>query len=151
MRGWADSWLGRLMIVQGYLHSDDSPSIKMRLVKTSSGDRLRFARVENPRTKPVLSRLMKLLARNKKTLGGSPLRWMMSIGKIGDGSHLGGCFPMHARPGPSDSDLLGRPFGFRRTHVVDSSVFPSIPATTITLSVMANAHRIASAALPASS
>jgi choline dehydrogenase-like flavoprotein len=29
--------------------------------------------------------------------------------------------------------------------VVDSTVFPSIPATTITLSVMANAHRIASA------
>jgi choline dehydrogenase-like flavoprotein len=27
-------------------------------------------------------------------------------------------------------------------HVIDSSVFPTIPATTITLSVMANAYRI---------
>jgi hypothetical protein len=26
--------------------------------------------------------------------------------------------------------------------VVDATIFPSIPATTITLSVMANAHRI---------
>ncbi len=151
LRRLTDAWLGRLMIVQGYLHSDDSPSIKMRLIKTPSGDRLRFSRVDNPRTKIVLDRLMKLLARNKRSLGASPLRWMMTVGKIGDGSHLGGCFPMHARPGPSDSDLLGRPFGFRRTHVVDSSVFPSIPATTITLSVMANAHRIASAAIPSSS
>jgi choline dehydrogenase-like flavoprotein len=29
-----------------------------------------------------------------------------------------------------------------RTHVVDSTIFPSIPAPTITLTVMANAYRI---------
>ena len=33
-----------------------------------------------------------------------------------------------------------------RVHVVDASVFPSLPATTITLSVMANAHRIGAVA-----
>jgi hypothetical protein len=31
----------------------------------------------------------------------------------------------------------------RRVHLVDASVLPSVPATTITLGVMANAHRIA--------
>jgi len=31
-------------------------------------------------------------------------------------------------------------------HLLDASVFPSIPATTITLTVMANAHRIATQA-----
>jgi choline dehydrogenase-like flavoprotein len=30
-----------------------------------------------------------------------------------------------------------------RTHIVDSTIFPSIPAPTITLTVMANAYRIA--------
>jgi hypothetical protein len=30
-------------------------------------------------------------------------------------------------------------------HAVDATVFPTIPSTTITYSVMANAHRIASA------
>jgi choline dehydrogenase-like flavoprotein len=53
---------------------------------------------------------------------------------------------MRAHPGPFEVDVLGRPHGFTRVHVVDASVFPSLPATTITLSVMANAHRIASAA-----
>jgi choline dehydrogenase-like flavoprotein len=33
-----------------------------------------------------------------------------------------------------------------RVHLVDASVLPSIPATSITFSVMANAHRIASTA-----
>ena len=50
---------------------------------------------------------------------------------------------MSERPGELESDLLGRPAGFRRVHVVDASVLPSLPATTITLSLMANAQRIA--------
>lgn len=39
--------------------------------------------------------------------------------------------------------MLGRPHGLSRVHVVDASVLPSIPATTISYLVMANAHRIA--------
>ena len=32
-------------------------------------------------------------------------------------------------------------------HLVDASVFPTVPATTFTLTIMANAHRIASESL----
>lgn len=53
---------------------------------------------------------------------------------------------MRHAPGPWESDLLGRLPAFRRVHAVDSSVLPSIPGTTITLGVMANAHRIGSLA-----
>ena len=42
----------------------------------------------------------------------------------------------------STVDPLGRPQGWSRVHAVDASVLPSVPATTITFSVMANAHRI---------
>jgi len=44
------------------------------------------------------------------------------------------------------SDVEGRPFGFDRVHLVDASCLPSIPATTITLPVMANAYRVATLA-----
>jgi choline dehydrogenase-like flavoprotein len=54
---------------------------------------------------------------------------------------------MRRNPRAFEVDLLGRPNGFSRLHLVDASVFPSLPATTITLSVMANAHRIGGAAL----
>jgi len=54
---------------------------------------------------------------------------------------------MAAQPKPGESDLLGRPYGMRRIHAVDATVLPSIPATTITLTVMANAYRIGSAAM----
>jgi choline dehydrogenase-like flavoprotein len=40
------------------------------------------------------------------------------------------------------ADLLGRPVGVERIHVIDSSVLPSIPAGAITFTIMANAVRI---------
>ena len=42
------------------------------------------------------------------------------------------------------TDLLGRPNNLKRIHCIDASILPSIPATTITLTIMANAYRIGS-------
>ena len=69
----------------------------------------------------------------------------MKVGEPGRGFHSGGTLPMSASPGPFQTDSLGRPYGFELVHIVDSSVFPTINASTITLTAMANAHRIASA------
>jgi nucleoside-diphosphate-sugar epimerase len=66
------------------------------------------------------------------------------VTKPGRGFHSGGTLPMRAAPASLESDILGRPTGFERVHVVDASVLPTIPATTITYTAMANAHRIAS-------
>lgn len=53
---------------------------------------------------------------------------------------------MSAQPGIEETDILGRPQGLRRVHAIDSTVLPSVPATTITYTVMANAYRIGNAA-----
>jgi choline dehydrogenase-like flavoprotein len=53
---------------------------------------------------------------------------------------------MKTDPGPLDTDTLGRLPSTDRVHLVDASVLPSVPATSITFTVMANAHRIASLA-----
>ena len=42
----------------------------------------------------------------------------------------------------TDTNVLGNPKGWSRVHVIDSSVFPTIPGTTIGLLAMANAKRI---------
>ena len=42
------------------------------------------------------------------------------------------------------TDRLGRLAAWDNIHLVDASVFPTVPATTFTLTIMANAHRIAS-------
>jgi choline dehydrogenase-like flavoprotein len=61
------------------------------------------------------------------------------------GFHVGGTMPMKVNPvEETDTNLLGTPKGWENIHVIDSSVFPSLPGTTIGLLAMANAARIAS-------
>ena len=137
----------RMIVVQGYLHSDLSPGIEMRV---SGADAARPTVVHlrplpNPATKPRIRSVARKLAAQSLRLKALPLLPMLHIAKPGRGFHSGGTFPMRKNPTAFESDLLGRPRGLTRVHAVDASVFPSITATTITFAAMANAHRIGSA------
>ncbi len=134
----------RLLIVQGYLHSDQSSGIEVILTKTSERDRMQLRARANPQTRPAIRRIVRKLIRHSRHLGAIPLPPMLQVAEAGRGFHSGGTFPMRTNPAPLESDIWGRPAGWRRVHAVDATVLPSIPATTITFSVMANAHRIAS-------
>lgn len=127
--------LGRLFYLQGYLHSDESARITCRL----DGDGVLIVEAPTPdrdRPRRVLAALRSL------RLGIEPLTPMLQAWPAGKGFHHGGSLPMRESPGELESDLLGRPGGLRRVHVVDAAVLPTVPAQTVTLPVMANAHRI---------
>jgi hypothetical protein len=138
----------RMLLAQGYLHSDDSPSIELTL----SPPRGREPGALHARVRPapgdsraIVLRVIKKLKECKRSLHAFPVGPMLSITRPGRGFHSGGTFPMRQHPGDFESDIWGRPHGFQCVHAVDATVFPTVPATTITLSIMANAHRIASA------
>ena len=143
------SVLGRLLLIQGYLHSDLSAGIRLELKRGSAGasPSLSLSGEPNPKTGPALAALRRRLWSERGAMKAVPISSMLRVGLPGRGFHTGGTFPMRANPGPFEVDLLGRPHGFTRVHLVDASAFPSLPATTITLSVMANAHRIGTAAI----
>ena len=141
--------VNRMLIAQGYLHSDHSTPIEVALERRPSGGDLLRLRAGTDRSAGVdamLGRVIQRISRNRSRLRAAPLGFLRQKASPGRGYHSGGTFPMRASPSALESDVLGRPRGLERVHVVDSSVFPSIPATTITFSVMANAHRIASSA-----
>ena len=71
-----------------------------------------------------------------------PVPLMRILGVPGVGSHSGALFPMRERPNALETDRLGRLPGHPRIHLVDGSVLTTIPAATITYTIMANAHRI---------
>jgi choline dehydrogenase-like flavoprotein len=134
--------LGRLVVIQGYLHSADSPGLVIHLDAGS-------VRVVGDDGAPSAARVRRLVrhpAASARLLGMLPIPGLVQIGRPGKSNHLGGSLPMRRRPGELETDTLGRPAKWNRVHVVDASIFPSVPATTVTMSVMANAHRIATAA-----
>ncbi len=135
--------LGRLIVIQGYLHSADSPGL------TVEGD-AEGIRIVGDDVAPGAARVRRLVRRltaSARLLGMVPVPGLVQVGRPGKGNHLGGSLPMRREPGELETDTLGRLPGWDRVHVVNASVFPSLPATTVTLSVMANAHRIATAAV----
>ncbi len=138
--------ISRMLIAQGYLHSDHSRPIEVALERRPAGGDLLRLNGRNERDAEVdamLGRVVRKVARNRGSIRAAPLGFLLQKTAPGRGYHSGGTFPMRRSPSDLESDILGRPAGFSRVHIVDSSVFPSIPATTITFSVMANAHRIA--------
>lgn len=135
----------RLIIMQGFIHSAHSSSLRLE-VKAPQGDELpravMSARV-NPEAKKVFRKVLMKLARIAPIMGAIPGLPAAHLAKPGRSFHCGGSLPMRENPKGLESDLLGRVRGLKRIHAVDSTVLPSIPGTTITLGVMANAHRIA--------
>jgi len=132
----------RMVIVQGYIHSAESSSIAMTLRRNGEKDFLELAARKNPATRPTVKRVVNELLKNVLRLGGAVLPPMLQMAEPGRGFHNGASFPMRKDPAELETDILGRPRGWSRLHVVDASSLPSVPATTITFSVMANAHRI---------
>ena len=136
------AFLSRLYLFQGYLHSDESRSIEGRLERTATGDSLRLSSAPNAHTDALLKKVISKLIKMRKLTGMVPLTPLMQRGDPGRGFHTGSSFPMAANPAGLETDVLGRLQGLQRVHLVDSSVLPSIAATTITFTTMANAHRI---------
>lgn len=140
-----ESFLGRLLLFQGYLHSSHSTPITALLRKNGLGDVLSLKSSSNPDTMRRIDRINLKLLKLANETGLLPLRPMLQMGKPGRGFHSGGSFPMSENPTALQTDVWGRPQGYSRVHAIDSTILPTIPATTITFTVMANAYRIASA------
>ncbi len=94
---------------------------------------------------PMLQEVLHRITRAAPYLDLLPIKVMKFVSATAKSYHFGGSFA-HAtldRAGYLNTDRAGRLKTWRHIHLVDGSVFPSIPATTFTLTVMANAHRIA--------
>lgn len=136
----------RLIVAQGFLHSDVSPEMSIRLLREGAGSRLEMGWYGHSETAARIASIRGRMARAMLDVGMLALTPFSRLGAVGSSFHCGGSFPMRSKPTGLEADVLGRPAGLSRVHLVDASVFPTIPATTITFSVMANAHRIASEA-----
>lgn len=140
--------LRRTMVAWMSLHSDHSSHLRLVLSAPGNGPpTLALTGVTEARAIAQSRAVAHAVAWQGLAYGSLFATPVAHASPPGGGNHVGGSFPMrHSPTSETDTDTLGRPFGWKRVFLVDSSVLPSIPATTITLPTMANAWRIAAAA-----
>jgi hypothetical protein len=144
--------LRRLSVAFGYLPSWHSPSLLVKATPGPRDDGLPDLQVTPGDPPPdghrMLRTVLRRVLRSGRMLDLYPAIPVMKLAGTAKSYHWGGSFPHALEPGRElASDRLGRVAPWQRVHLVDASVFPNVPATTFTLTVMANAHRIASEAL----
>ncbi len=138
---------GRVFPVQGFLPSRDSGELSLVVDAPDSRGPI-VAAHPSTASAAAVKVCAEILARQRTLLGGFFVARAVEVADVGRSFHIGGSFPMavggHA--GPLSTDVLGRLPGESNVHLVDASILPSISGATITLTSMANAHRIAMAA-----
>lgn len=143
--------LRRTAAALGYLPSWASPAMVVD-VQEPGFDRLpvfRLSQRRNTTTTRALGKTMARLVAAAPALDLWPGLPVLRLSGLGKSYHFGASLPHiegKPRPGALETDGLGRIAEWRRIHLVDGAVLPTLPSTTFTLSVMANAHRIATAA-----
>lgn len=130
----------RLIVAQTFIHSDHCDRVELHL--DGKTQKLKPTIIPNPDMSATVDRASKALARAMSKAGLRPLEFATRLEGPAASFHTGGTLPMSDTPGALQTDTLGRLSGFENVHIVDASILPSIPASTITFSVMANAHRI---------
>ncbi|SPH16823.1 hypothetical protein DEA8626_00337 [Defluviimonas aquaemixtae] len=129
----------RLIVAQFFLHSDHSHRIS--LTRTQDG-RLTASLEPNVNMERISRAAAGRVGKVMGKAGLTALTFAARPGGPGSSFHVGASLPMAREPASGESDALGRPNGLLRVHVIDATSLPAVPATTITFSVMANAHRI---------
>lgn len=143
--------LRRLSVGLGYLPSWASPRLRVRTTRAArdSLPNLHLSQVAGPHRPPMLRQVLLRIWRAAPFLDLWPVTPGLIVSAAAKSYHFGGSFPHdHAGRGSNaTTDRLGRLPEWKRIHLVDGSVLPTVAATTFTLTVMANAHRIAEGSL----
>jgi ferredoxin len=141
--------LRRLTVTFGYLPSWNSPALRIHVGSPAKDPSLPDFNISAESAPPGHNRMLRAvmlrLMKSARLLDLYPVIPMLRLSPGGKSYHWGSSFPhTDSKSTVFSSDRLGRVGSWDRVHLVDASVFPNVPAMTYGLTVMANAHRIAS-------
>jgi choline dehydrogenase-like flavoprotein len=140
--------LRRISVGLGYVPGWGSPRVRVVARRSSEGEGhlpgLEIDRESDDRWPPMLRGLLRSMVKVAPALDLWPVVPMVTVAAAAKSYHFGGSFPHRRVRSATTTDRFGRLAAWDNIHLVDASVFPEVPATTFTLTIMANAHRIAS-------
>ncbi|HMK62654.1 MAG TPA: GMC oxidoreductase [Acidimicrobiales bacterium] len=145
--------LRRISVGLGYVPGWAAPSVEVVARRAGEGKErlpaLEIGREGSDRWPPMLRDLVWAMLRVAPALDLWPVVPMISLSAAAKSYHFGASFPHDRARTATTTDRRGRLAAWDNIHLVDASVFPVVPATTFTLTIMANAHRIVSETLGA--
>jgi NAD-dependent dihydropyrimidine dehydrogenase PreA subunit len=146
--------LRRISVGLGYVPGWASPGVKITAQRPDGSSKglagLVVDREGSDGWPPMLTALIRAFLHVAPALDLWPVLPMLTVSAAAKSYHFGSSFPHSAVRTSTTTDRQGRLDAWDNIHLVDASVFPNVPATTFTLTIMANAHRIASEALRSS-
>jgi choline dehydrogenase-like flavoprotein len=98
-------------------------------------------RIDYPENIPYQG--LKTLLSNMRAIGAYSMRFLASLPEPGWGFHYAGTLPMRKNPMTLETHKDCRLWNSKRIRVIDGSVLPSLPSKNISLTIMANAARVA--------
>lgn len=135
-------FLKRLYIAQGFIHSDNSNQISLMMVKNET-DTIIIKPKNTIKIEKGLPKIVRFLNKNYKKTSLFGFSSFLQTASTGKSFHIGGSMPMKKQP---KSDLETNTFGetnkLPNVHIIDSSIFPNIPAGPMSYTMMANSYRI---------
>lgn len=135
--------MSHLLIAHTTLHSNYSDHYQLKLIKKNEDDLLKINFVKKLSSQQFLNIAQNDLVNLFKYADLAVLKYF--IFKKTYSTHLGCSLPMKKKPSEKfDTDIMGVPNDWKNVHIVDTSIFPSLPGTPIGLLLAANANRIAS-------
>jgi len=140
---------GHLISAALNVHSSIGPQYVVRIQRSDQNLAPIWTRQIWPNSaQRAVEKLEKRLRDLMRSAGYLALPLLRQDSSAAQGYHFGASFPMKSQPlEPTDTDGLGRPFGWKRVHLVDTASLPAIPATTVGLLTMAHAYRIVTKSL----
>lgn len=111
---------------------------------TSDG-MLKIRGSEHPDTGMLMKKTETLLRKAYWKLGAVLMPMSFTVGKPGADIHYSATLPMTATPQPGTTNRVGEVTGLAGLHIVDGAVLPKLSEKSHTLTIMANADRIARA------
>jgi len=92
--------------------------------------------------KKRINAILKILNKQFRKINFYLLKNLIQVPSLKDNYYLGCSFPMSKKKNKFKTDYNGRPYGFQNVHIVDSSIFQSIPSVGFGFLLMANSYRI---------
>jgi len=134
-------FLNKILFAQFFLNSEDSSTLILK--KDNGKFNLSVGKVQKKSEKIINNLINKI--NNEKNIKIKMSKFFLKRFYVGESYHLGSSFKMQKNNNIYSTDIFGKPYGFKKVSIIDSTVLPTLPSNSHSYLTMCNAYRITDA------